>query len=375
MTPYDGGVVGPRRLRWRRTKKFCGGGPVWSGGNLIRPIGCVGAVVAGILLSGSALAGTVLDGVKAQDRLRCGISEGIPGFSVQRDDGVWAGFDVDFCHAVAAAVLGDAAKVEFVPLKASERFPALRLGSVDLLVRNATWTLAREALLQVQFPAVLFFDGQGFMVPASAGIHSVADLDGGTVCIEKGTRHEKNLLDYFRVRNLAVTPMVFESVTETAAAFFAGQCDAYTSDASQLAAVRLRAPGDQQAFTILDERISKEPLGPVVSALDPQWFLVVRWVLFSLLEAEERGYTGADVRRQVGQDRMLSMRALSDHDAALVEESLGVSAGALINSIEAVGNYGEMYERHFGPGSAIPIDRGLNRLWNAGGLMFAPPIN
>jgi len=340
-----------------------------------RSTASVVSLLLGLLLGDCVRAGSILEGVKARDVLRCGVSEGIPGFSAQDGEGRWQGLDADFCRAVAAAVLDSPDKVEFVPLKASTRFPALRMGAVDLLLRNTTWTLTREALLQVQFPGVLFYDGQAFMVPAGAGIVGVDDLAGSTVCVEKDTRHEETMAGHFRARGVAVTPLVIDSAAETIAAFFAGRCQAYTSDASQLAAMRLRAPEGPQAFTILEERISKEPLGPVVAAIDAQWFLIVRWVLFTLLEAEERGYTGQNVMARVQEERRLGIRVMTVQEGALVGDALGIRRTGLLRSVEAVGNYGEMYERNLGRDSPLHIERGLNRLWNAGGLMYSPPVN
>jgi general L-amino acid transport system substrate-binding protein len=235
--------------------------------------------------------GTVLEGVKARGQLRCGVSEGIPGFSERDVDGRWRGLEVDFCRAVAAAVLDDPEKVDFVPLRASTRFPALQSRKIDLLLRNTTWTLTREAVLKVRFPGILFYDGQGFMVPAAANIATLADLDGATICIEKGTTHRRNLEEYFRANGWSVEPLVIDSVSDAAQAFFAGRCRAYTSDAAKLAAMRQQAPRDARDFVILPDRISKEPLGPVVWGGDPEWTTLVRWVLNILILAEEHGVT------------------------------------------------------------------------------------
>ena len=321
-----------------------------------------------------AEAGQVLDGVKARGQLRCGVSEGIPGFSERDAAGRWRGLDADFCRAVAAAVLGDGDKVAFVPLKASTRFPALQGRQVDLLVRNTTWTLTREAVLKVQFPAVLFYDDQGFLVPAAAGVKTLADLAGATVCVEKGTNHGRNLEDYFHARGWSFTPLVIDSANDAAQAFFAGRCRAYTSDASQLVATRLNAPGGPDAYSILAERIAKEPLGPVVWGGDPEWTTVVRWVLFGLILAEENGITQDNAEAEQRTGRGLFAR-LSGDEKGLLAQSLALPDGWLLRAIKAVGNYGEVYERNVGRGSPLNIDRGLNRLWNRGGLMYAPPID
>ena len=324
-------------------------------------------------LSRTAQAGETLDAVKARGRLRCGVSEGIAGFSERSPSGRWTGLDVDFCRAVAAAVLGDAEKVAFVPLKASERFPALQNRSIDLLLRNTTWTLGREAGLKVQFPGVLFYDGQAFMVSKKTGAKKIAQLNGATVCVEKGTTHVQNLADFAAAQGMKVIPLVIDSTAGVTSAFFSGRCAAYTSDASQLAAVRLQAPGGPQSFEILSERISKEPLGPVVRRGDDDWFTLVRWVLFGLIEAEEAGITHNNI-----------VTVLKETHDPVVKRILGIEGGfgkALgttddwaVRAVKAGGNYGEMFERNVGNRSALKLDRGLNRLWTQGGLMYAPPL-
>jgi general L-amino acid transport system substrate-binding protein len=320
-----------------------------------------------------ARAGETLDAVRSRGVLRCGVSEGIPGFSFQDASGRWRGMDVDFCRAVAAATLGSPEKVRFVPLKASARFPALRAGKVDLLVRNTTWTLVREAALGVQFPAVLFYDGQGFMVPASAAVKTPADLANKTVCVEKGTTHAKRLVEHFGARGLKISALVVDSAAGVAAAYFGGRCAAYTSDASQLAAMRLRAPGGARTHVILPERISKEPLGPVVLDGDTQWVTLVRWILFALIRAEEAGITQDKVREGIWSRRDQTGQIIVDK-RDVVGRALGLSGDWAARTIKAVGNYGEMYERNFGRGSGLEIERGLNRLWLQGGLMYAPPV-
>jgi general L-amino acid transport system substrate-binding protein len=308
------------------------------------------------------------------------VSEGIAGFSEQDETGRWTGLEADFCRAVAVAALGDAAKVEFVPLKSSTRFPALKTGRIDLLVRNTTWTLAREATLDVQFPAILYFDGQGFMVPKAANIARVADLQGATVCVEKGTTHLDNLTEYAEVQGLSVVPLVIDSASELAAAFFGGRCKAYTSDASQLAAVRLRAPkaaGGPDAFSILSERISKEPLAPVVLNSDPQWITLVRWVLYTLILAEEHGITRDNVATKWPELRQRKLKAwkLAGGNEINFGKLLGATEDWGARVIAAVGNYGELYERNVGRDSPLRIERGLNHLWSEGGLMYAPPVD
>jgi general L-amino acid transport system substrate-binding protein len=236
-----------------------------------------------------------MDTVRERGVLRCGVREGITGFSAKDAAGRWQGLDVDFCRAVAAAVLGDGERVDFVALRSSTRFPALQARQIDLLVRNTTWTLAREGVLKVQFPAIFFYDGQGFMVPTASGIASPDRLNGATLCVERGTNHGRNLERYAAKSGLSFTPLVLDSAQEVAAAFFAGRYAAYTSDASQLAAARLSAPGGPDAYVILPERISREPLAPVAWGGDPEWTTVVRWVLYALLIAEDEGITRENV--------------------------------------------------------------------------------
>ena len=325
-------------------------------------------------LAGAVQAGELVDSIRARGQLRCGVSEGIPGFSEPDATGRWRGLDADFCRAVAAALLGDAEKVAFVPLKSSTRFPALQARQIDLLARNTTWTLTREALLQVQFPAVLFYDGQAVMVAKSSGIRRLADLKAATVCVGKGTTHVDNLADYARIHGLAWQPLVIDSAPAVAEAFFAGRCSAYTSDAAELAARRLRAPGGAEAFVILPEYLSKEPLGPVVRGDDPQWTSLVRWVLYVLLLAEEHGVTQANVETRVREFGGPLGRLLSGQDTRLAR-ALGARDDWVIQAVRAVGNYGELYARTVGSASPLGIERGLNRLWNDGGLMYAPPID
>jgi len=323
-------------------------------------------------LSLTVQAGETLDAVKSSGRLRCGVSEGIAGFSERDASGRWTGFDVDFCRAVAAAVLGDAGKVVFVPLKASERFPALQSRAIDLLLRNTTWTLGCEAGLKVQFPGILFYDGQAFMVSKKADVKKIVQLNGVTVCAEKGTTHVQNLADYFGARGMKVTPLILDSTADVTSAFFTGRCRAYTSDASQLSAVRLRAPGGPQSFDILPERISKEPLGPVVRRGDDDWFTLVRWVVFALIAAEEEGITRDNVEVIFKEAHDPVLRRAFGIDGGF-GKALGVGNDWAVRAVRAVGNYDEMFERNIGHGSALKLDRGLNRLWTQGGLMYAPP--
>jgi general L-amino acid transport system substrate-binding protein len=338
-------------------------------------------------------AGETLTQIKKRGELRCGVSDGIPGFSSRDAKGIMTGLDVDFCRAVAAVVLGDATKVTFVQLRASERFPALKGGTVDLLARNTTWTLSREISLKVLFAGILFYDGQGFMVPKKfdqqkvveakktvatksktpvkkAGEVTIASLDKAKICVEKSTTHLQNLANTFAARGMSFEPVIIDSASGVADAFFAGRCVAYTGDAGQLAAARMRAPGGASAYLILPERISKEPLGPVVRAGDDDWLMLVRWVLFTLVDAEEMGLTRNNVLKRLREPEIQQLIS-AGNDAS---KSLDIPAGAGVRAIQSVGNYGEMFERNVGRDSPLKIERGLNKLWTQGGLMYAPPL-
>ena len=339
-----------------------------------RTVGCIALLILALMILPGAEAGEVLDGVKSRGQLRCGVSEGIPGFSARDAGESWRGLDIDFCRAVAAAVLGDPDKVEFVPLRASTRFPALQTRKIDLLMNNTTWTLTREAVLKVQFPGILFYDGQGFMVPEAANITTIADLNGETVCVEKGTTHQRNLVAYFKAHGGSVKPLVIDSAPEAAAAFFAGRCRAYTSDTGQLAAMRLLAPENAPAFVILPERISKEPLSPTVWGGDPEWTMMIRWVLNILILAEEYGVTRDNLDAVIAEHKNPLVQR-SDDERDMIARSLGIAPRWGTRAIRAVGNYGEMYERNVGRDSPLKIERGLNRLWTEGGLHYAPPID
>jgi len=317
-----------------------------------------------------ARAGETLLDVKARGTVRCGVSEGIAGFSARDKEGRWSGLDADFCRAVAAAALGDPGKVTFVPLRASARFPALMFGAIDLLARNTTWTLSREAGLGVAFAGILFFDGQGFMAPAG-GPTSIAQLDGATICAEKGTTHVRNLRETFAARGMRVEPLVIDSAAGVGDAFFDERCAAYTSDVSQLVATRLRAPAGRE-FVILSERISKEPLGPVVRRGDDDWLTLVRWVLYTLILAEEHGITQGSVRAALTGQSPAIQRVLGP--AGETAKALGTDPEWALRVVRSVGNYGEMFERNLGGGSPLKLERALNRLWTQGGLLYAPPF-
>jgi general L-amino acid transport system substrate-binding protein len=314
---------------------------------------------------------TTLQKVRERGVLRCGASQGVAGFSIPDAKGVWSGLDVDFCHALAAAVLGDSNKTEFIPLSSKDRLTALQAGEIDVLSRTTTWTLQRDAALGLNFTAVNYYDGQGFMVRKSAGITSAKQLGGASVCISQGTTNELNAADYFRANDMKVQTVTFQEVGETVKAFEAGRCDAYTVDISALAAGRLTL-GNLDDYVILPEVISKEPLGPWVRQGDDQWFDIVRWTVFALINAEEVGVT---------KDNVTAMRGSSNPDMRrlLGEEgefgpALGLSRDWAFNVIKSVGNYGEIFDRNLGPKTRLALDRGLNRLWSKGGIMYAPPM-
>jgi general L-amino acid transport system substrate-binding protein len=313
-------------------------------------------------------AGGTLALVQQRGMLNCGINGGLPGFSsLDAATGETTGFDADFCRAVAAAVLGDATKVEFRALNADARGPALQSREIDVLIRNTTWTVSRDTDWGL-FAPTTFYDGQGMMVRAADGISSLADLAGATICVQTGTTTELNLADVFNSEGIDYTPLPFGEIEQTYSAYDEGSCDAVTSDRSQLVAQRttLSNPDDH---VLLEEVMSKEPLGPVVPLGDDAWFNVVKWVVFATFEAEERGITQDNVADMVGSDNPVIARLLgADGDLGL-----GLDADWVVNVISAVGNYGEIYERNLGPGTPFDLDRGPNSLWTDGGLLYAPP--
>ncbi len=330
-------------------------------------------VIAGAFCSlaiGSANA-TTLEDVKAKGFIQCGVNTGLIGFSAPDDAGNWTGFDVDFCKAVAAAVFNDPNAVKYTPLTAKDRFTALQSGEIDLLSRNTTWTMSRDTALGLAFAVVTYYDGQGFMVRKEDGITSALELSNATVCVQTGTTTELNLADYFARNNMQLQPVVFEKLEEATAAYDSHRCDAYTSDASQLYSLRLTlsAPDDN---IILPEVISKEPLGPVVRQGDEQWFNIMKWVGFALLNAEELGVTQANVEEMKSSDNQ-KIRRLLGQDGTFGED-IGLTNAWAANVLTAVGNYGEIFERNIGSGSSMQIARGLNALWTKGGIQYAPPI-
>lgn len=333
----------------------------------------VAAVTVGVAASWAPfIAGaTTLDDVKRRGILLCGVGDGLPGFSAINDKGQWEGLDVDMCRAVAAAALGSADKVKYVSLTTKERFTALQSAEVDMLARNTTWSLTRDAALGVNFAGVNFYDGQGFMVRKELGLKSAKELGGATICLLIGTTTELNLADFFTVNNLSYRHLGFETVDEVLTAYEQRRCDALTTDRSALAARRLllKNPDDHM---ILPEVISKEPLGPVVRQGDDQWMDLVRWCLYAMLEAEEDGVTSENVDRMRDSAKPIVRRLLGVEGK--MGENLGVSNDWAYRIIKQVGNYAESYDRNVGPDTPLGLERGINRLWKDGGIQYAMPV-
>lgn len=329
-------------------------------------------VAAGLALAASqAFAGATFDAVKARGELVCGVNTSVYGFSAPDEKGQWHGLDVDMCRAVAAAVLGDASRVRYVPLSAQARLTALQSGEVDVLSRNTTWTLTRDTANGLNFGPVTYYDGQGFMVPVKLGVKSARELSGASVCVQTGTTSELNLADYFRANGMELRPVTIEKYEEVTAAYLAGRCDAITSDASQLAAIRANETSNPEDHLILPEIISKEPLAPAVRHGDDQWFDVVKWSVLATIEAEEKGVTSKNV------DAMLKSEDPTIRRLLGVTPGLGAALGLderwAYNIIKQVGNYGEIFDRNVGVDSKLKLPRGLNAQWTQGGLQYAPP--
>ena len=326
----------------------------------------------GLVWAAPAHAGKTLDGIKARGQVICGVHTGLAGFSAADSNGKWNGLDSDICRAIAAAVLGDGEKVKYVPLPAQARFTALQSGEIDVLSRNTTFTLTRDASLGLSQTAVTYYDGQGFMVPVKSKIKSAKQLKGQTVCVQSGTTTEKNLTDYSKANGLGIKPVVFEKLDAVEGAYFSGRCLAYTTDASGLASVRNKSAKNPADHLILPELISKEPLGPVVRRGDDEWFAIVKWTVFALQEAEELGLTQASVdqARSSTDPSVQRFLGVSEDTGKL----LGLDKAWAYRAVKAVGNYGEVFERNVGPKSALGMPRGNNNLWNKGGFMYAPPV-
>ena len=321
----------------------------------------------------AANAGDTFDAVKARGSVNCGVHTGLFGFSAPDDTGIWRGLDADYCRAVAAAVFGDSTKVKFVPLTAQQRFTALQSGEVDMLSRNTTWTLSRDTALGLNFTVTTYYDGQGFLVPKALGVNSAKELGGATVCVQTGTTTELNLADYFRANGMQLNPLTIEDFNEVTSSFVSGRCDALTSDASQLAAIRANDTPNPDDYVILPEIISKEPLGPAVRHGDDQWFDIVKWTVYATLEAEEKGITQTNVDQMKSDNKDPTIMRLLGTTAGM-GKNLGVSEDWAYNVVKQLGNYGEIYERNVGMKSKLQLPRGLNALWTNGGLQYAPPI-
>ncbi len=331
-----------------------------------------GVAVAHVATAGIAHAGETMDAIKAKGFVQCGVNTGLAGFGAPNDAGEWAGLDIDVCRAVAVAMFGDREAVKFTPLTAKERFTALQSGEIDVLSRNTTWTLTRDAALGLEFTGVTYYDGQGFMAPKALGVKSALELDGASVCVQPGTTTELNLADYFRANNMSYEPVVIERLDEIRTAYDQGRCDVYTTDRSGLYAERtvLSHPDDH---VILPEVISKEPLGPVVRQGDSEWADVVRWSLYAMLDAEEQGITSQNVDEIKASSTNPAVRRLLGVEGDM-GKNLGLAPDWSYNIIKQIGNYGEIFEANIGQGTPLKIDRGLNALWTNGGLQYAMPL-
>lgn len=329
-------------------------------------------LLAFILVHPQAEAGVTLDAVRQRGQLRCGVTEDLYGFSAPDGEGHWRGIDVDVCRAVAAAVLGDAGKVRFVPLNAQMRLTALQSGEIDLLARNTTYTLTRDAAGGLNFTVVNFYDGQGFLVPKKLGVSQANQLAGATICVQTGTTNELNVADYLRAQHIEARTLTFEKFAEAVAAYVAGRCDAFSADASGLAVIRAENTPNPDDHLILPDIISREPLAPAVRQGDDQWYDIVKWSQFAMIEAEARGLTAAnvDAMRSSADPAIKRMLGVTPGLGA----ALGIAESWAYAIISQVGNYAESYERNAGAGSKLKLPRGLNALWTDGGLMYPMPL-
>jgi general L-amino acid transport system substrate-binding protein len=330
------------------------------------------AVAAVLLFSGAAHAGKTVDEIRARGQLACGVSTGVAGFSAADSKGEWRGMDVDFCRALAAAVLKDPAKVRWSPLTSQQRFTALQSGEIDVLSRNTTWTLGRDAGQGLVYAGYMFIDGQGFLVHKRSGVTAAKQLNGAEICVQTGTTTEKNLAEFARANGIQFKTLMFENLRAVLKAFFSGRCQAFTADASALASIRANDSGKPEDYLVLPDRISKEPLGPVVRRGDEDWFALVRWAIFALLEAEEQGITQANVdqMRKSADPAVQRLLGVSED----VGKPLGLDREWVYRMLKAVGNYGEIFERNVGPTSLLQLPRGINALPRDGGVMYSPPL-
>ena len=324
-----------------------------------------------LIFAAQSASAQTLKTVTDRGMLNCGANGTLAGFGLPDAQGKWTGLDVDVCRAIAAAVFNDAGKVKFVPLSAKDRFTALQSGEVDVLVRNTTWTSSRDSSLGLSFTGVDYYDGQGFMVRKSLKVNSALELGDASVCVQQGTTTELNLADFFHAHNMKLKSVTFATANEAVKAYDAGRCDAYTTDASGLYAERLRLANSNDHI-ILPEIISKEPLGPVVRQGDDKWFTVVKWVLFAMINAEELGITSKNVDEMMKSTNPDVKRFVGTEGN--YGEQIGLTKDWAVRIIKLVGNYGEVFERNVGQGSPLKIDRGLNKLWNKGGIQYAPPV-
>jgi general L-amino acid transport system substrate-binding protein len=329
---------------------------------VVATIFCLGAVTA---------RASTLDQVKNRGYLQCGSNPGLAGFGLPDDKGNWTGLDVDFCRAVAAAIFDDSTKVKFVVLTAKDRFTALQAGEIDVLAHNTTWTQSREVGQGLLFTGVTYYDGQGFLVHKTLNISSALELSGASVCVQQGTTTELNLADFFRTHEMKYEPVDFATSDEALKAYDSGRCDAYTTDASALFAQRIKL-GNPEAHVVLPEIISKEPFSPAVRQGDDQWFNLVKWVNFAMLDAEEAGVTSRNVDEKARSEDPEIRRLLGLEGN--FGEGLGLSRDWAYRIIKLVGNYAEVFDRNIGDGSKLKIKRGLNALWSKGGIQYAPPI-
>ncbi len=329
------------------------------------------AAGAAVAFSASVAQAGTLDDVKAKGYIDCGVTTGLAGFASPDDQGNWAGFDVDFCRAMAAAVLGDASKVKYTPTTGKTRFTALASGEVDVLARNTTWTFSRDTDLGFEFVGVNYYDGQGFMVKKDLGVKSALELDGASVCIQTGTTTELNLADYFRANNMSFTPIVIEDNAEARQNYESGACDVYTTDRSGLAATRV-VLSDPDAHVVLPEIVSKEPLGPLVRHGDNQWGDIARWTLNALITAEELGVTQGNIGEMASSNNP-EIRRLVGAEGDL-GAMIGLDAEWAMRAVAAGGNYSEIYERNIGPNTPLQLARGVNALWTQGGILYSPPF-
>ncbi len=334
------------------------------------PFVLMAAGLGAMLLTSGADAQT-LAAVKQRGQLICGTNVGLAGFALPDAQGKWTGLDVDYCRAIAAAVLGDATKVKFVPLDATSRFESLKSGAVDVLVRNTTWTLSRDSTAGLDFEATNYYDGQGFMIRKKMNINSALELNGASVCVQQGTTTELNLADYFRANKMKYEVVAFKGEDETLKAYDSGRCDAFTTDASGLAAERIRLATPDEHI-ILPEIISKEPLASSVRKGDSQWATIVRWVHYAMLDAEEYGVNSKNVDEMMKSTNPEVKRMLGVEGK--FGDGLGIGNDWVVNIVKQVGNYGEAFDRNVGAGSPLKLPRGLNNLWTKGGLQYAPPI-